>query len=103
MPHHNFIFLTVITFVLLQAAEEALKTEVGLDDDDYNTVNSSSASQSVPDITSVLAEYEKYVIIGPVTHENVMLMDRWALLKEQNLQNLHVACDQEELPYARVL
>ena len=43
--------------------EDALKSEVGLDEVDINASSNITAAEAVPDINSLLAEYEKYVLL----------------------------------------
>ncbi|XP_065052101.1 transcription initiation factor TFIID subunit 5-like isoform X2 [Rhopilema esculentum] len=42
----------------LKATEDALKSEAGIDEEEYSSVRSLSAVENVPDINSLLAEYE---------------------------------------------
>ena len=39
--------------------EDALKSEVGLDEEEFSTPGAISTTEAVPDINSLLAEYEK--------------------------------------------
>ena len=39
--------------------EDALKSEVGLDDEELDASSAIASSEAVPDINSLLAEYEK--------------------------------------------
>eukprot|EP00795_Rhopilema_esculentum_P013417 gene13417-4283_t len=41
-----------------EATEDALKSEAGIDEEEYSSVRSLSAVENVPDINSLLAEYE---------------------------------------------
>ncbi len=44
----------------LKATEEALKAEAGFDEKEFSNINSTtSVNEAAPDITSILAEYEK--------------------------------------------
>jgi len=42
----------------LKVTEDALKSEVGLDEEEYSTPGAISTTEAVPDINSLLAEYE---------------------------------------------
>ena len=62
-PNNKVIFLYFMGFYIiimhLQVTEDALKSEVGLDDEEFVDSRGIATSEAIPDINSLLAEYEK--------------------------------------------